>query len=393
MYSIYHGVDDISDEVKHIQGLEWRRDYDYSMVIPHPTFMVYGIEGTVGDFVYVTDVNRYFKLKISNIYYDYDECLWVWECLDVLHELRSHRISEFGGAYWSGYTPSSLEYKYVSGASNWQTQYVQLLFLIKVMLHHATGVDISDVISTSVDLLYSPYKDILGSYIAYDHLAFCNWQLKSVGLDVYADSERIYKATDLFDILNLILRATNLSVYYYADKYYIKKMGLFSLPADNDVWSYKPQKIESYDATVIKCKVSSNLPDYYADGYDGIEVSDLEDVDETSGSTLLNARKKTFTLPNSFEIHYIRTSVDALWQMSDGGVSFYEQLADLKHDTFGASYTVLEVKTELTKDREPYVNTFIYESDDRKITEQASILKYDMVDTFPMTFPIRLGRT
>ena len=378
MFSIYHETVDISDEVKSIEGLEWRRDLDFTMVLPHPKFKVYGIEGTVGDTVYVTDTDRYFKLEINNIYYDYDEWLWVWECFDVLHRLRPLRISEFGGAYWSGYSPSALEYKYVSGSANWQTQYVQILFLIKAIIHYATGVDIDDVISTSVDEEDSPYLDISDTAIAYDHLAFCNWQLKSVGLDVYADSERIYKATDCFDILNWILMATNLAVYYYADKYYIVQPGTFSPPADEDKWSYKPQVIESYDSTIVKCKVSPDMEDYYADGYDGIEASDLEDVTATEGSTLVNARKKTFTLPNSFEIHYIRTYVDALWQMGDGGGdSFYKQLAALKHDVFGVAHTVLEVSAELTKDRDPYVNTFVYEADDEGITEQASVLKYE----------------
>ena len=174
-------TDNISDYVLDLSQLSWRHERDFRFVLPHPEITIpsslevdlddeidFEIDGHIRLKTYISDIRENTKNRTKTLYLN-----------DLLKKLENYYINDLQSSDWNGYTPTIYEYRYVEGgATYWQEQYIQAVFLLKVMIHKALGIDINNV-QFSVITNSSPYTHSAGT-VPYELLHFQWRQLRTI---------------------------------------------------------------------------------------------------------------------------------------------------------------------------------------------------------------------
>ena len=341
---------EISDSVISLSGLEWRRKRDYSIILSHPTIEVLDTLSLALDDEIEFEINGSLRLRtyVAEIKHDQEKKLYRIQLYDLIKQLERYYISELTSSDWSGYSPSILEYKYVSGGGTyWDQQYIQAIFLIKVMLHKAIGVDIDDVLST-IDASTSPYDYWSGS-IDFKYLHF-NWrQLLKIKKDNSTDS--IYKGATFLDIFLFLSQALKIKTYYSSSGYiYLSRYYGYSAPYDNNIFAYNDKEFPVYDFIQGSLKRLSTMEEY-ASAFDSGDLVTDEHQHPTPGDGDL--KSKTYSLLNHFELHRHQVSSNHIQRLDVvDHENFLEQFVEFMEDSISDFSTEVSISTIIEYERD-----------------------------------------
>ena len=349
-------TDDISDYVLALSQLSWRHERDFRFVLPHPEITVpslleidfddeidFEIDGHIRLKTYVSDIRENTKKRTKTLYLN-----------DLLKKLENYYIADLSDNDWSGYTPSLIEYKYVDGSYN--EQYIQVAFLLKVMIHKALGIDISNVEFVGLDYVLSPYTHSTGT-VPFQYLDFQWRQLRATKKSNSSDES--YKSASFLEMLLFILQSAKIKVYYKDDKIYFAKYSDYTTPADDDIYSYKKRDFPEYDFT------TATLRRLDPRNYNSTWTEDDLIEEKHQYPIITDGKSLFYSILNNFEYFHLDSSIYRLKTLEDNGhKTFCEQFTELVWNWISAYSKRVEVSTVLEYNINPLANTLNWK--DRK---------------------------
>ena len=252
---------DISDVVFSLSGLEFRQNIEGGIVIPEVEF------STNQDYAINTNVKIYddaeksiFSGYIAEKNYNYDDQLYNYIVKDYLTKMNDTTVpptalySEFdqlfsSSAIWPFLTTyNGSTYVFERGDFELfpqnQVYYLPVIQFLKYCLYKCNIAALADIIfnptESHIDGIYdisdgtsSESRNIIKA--PFDHLCL------SFNQD-FLNENHTY-----LDLFNLVLQALDLYLVYYNDKYYIKKNGNYSQPANDLIFSIENETLPVYD--------------------------------------------------------------------------------------------------------------------------------------------------
>lgn len=361
---------DISDDIRDIQGLSWKRDIDHRYVIPHPTLIIDTKRNlAVDDYIHF-EIDSEIRLctyisKIEKITGKHANKV---ECWDVLKKLGDTHIGLVSSTWFSSDTwwinhPAQVDiYKHVgSGSGYLDEHYIQALFLVQIMLKKCVGFDLSDYQinqTASVSSKYKGYHPGTGAITLQNKEILFQWyQLRSVGKS--ASTETLSKSATCLEVFNWIVRIMEIKFYYETISGNIHwRMTTYGTPVipTNDDDGYSEKDLPVYDGTGVSLSQLSSLAAYYS------AWSTLTNNTEESPSapTENNKYKKTSIIKH-LELHYKQRYGTLLKSMGIYGTGtdlFLKQYADILEVIYIKTYKKKSFDLELEEDRDCLENIF-----------------------------------
>jgi len=266
---------DISDVVFSLSGLEFRQNIEGGIVIPEVEF------STNQDYAINTNIKIYdeadksiFSGYIAEKNYNYDDQLYNYIVKDYLIKMNvsissTALYSEFdqvfsGSANWpflntyngSYFIFERCDFEHdINGTG--QPLYLPVIQFLKYCLFKCN-------ISSLSDIVFNPTEShVDGIYDVYDGMSSESRNVIKAPfthLCVAFDTEYISEKPTYLELFNLVLQGLSLYIVYFNGKYYIKKNGNFSQPANDLIFSLENETLPEYD--YIEAKKDSAVVTY-----------------------------------------------------------------------------------------------------------------------------------
>jgi len=387
LYKVVSGVyTELSDYVLNISGFTFRRDRSFYPTIPHPTIT---FDDTVslseGDELEIwIDSSLEMVLYVNKIAPNPDKFTFDAECYDLIKKLDKFYISNIlpsdfdTTSYWTGLSSQEQQelYKYVSGGSSYyDEQYIQALFLARVMIHNACNIDLEDITDSYVKdyttnwLKYKSTSGATPALLARKYILFQWKQLKAIGLSKSADP--FYDGATFLDVFLEICRTLRIrwewTIVSETRTLRFSYISAFNIPSA-DLDGYRAKKMDTVDSLQAQVAKLSSLTDYYAT-FTESPVSEFTKPTNTGNFT-----KRSITLPKHFVLHYRPSASYLLREISfNDNTEFLEQFATAYADFYNTAYNQIDIVLSGTAEKDALVNNIDFKSGNSKITHYEEV--------------------
>lgn len=267
LLQIFKDSTDIGDDIVSFNGLKWLHERDYSVVLPHPTIEVLDTVSVAVDDLIKFKIDGKWRLitYVDKIILNQEKRTKTLLCYDIRKKMEKYYIGDLTESDWSGYSPNEIEYKY-EGANplHYWFWYISVLFLLRVIIHKCCNIDIDRIKVSEINGIPSPYTNFLGD-ILYGNLAFQWKQMVAIGKS--SSTENNYDGANLLEVYHFILKALQIRMEYVNPEsgfdVIFKQYSAYSIPSDDDVFSYAEKDLKKYDFVKVMLKYHPDIRDYY----------------------------------------------------------------------------------------------------------------------------------
>jgi hypothetical protein len=384
---------DISDNVVGVSGLQRKYNYDHSLVVPAPEFELYNVELLKGDLLDVRlDDRSIFRLEVSETpVFDYSDGIWKVRTSDLLNRLAKRYAYEIRlsgtSCWWQGlYNPESTEYRFNGAFHDWEEDYIQIPFLLKVVIRYLTGISLD---TSAIDDLNSGFvyrhENGYDRAIPFGKLYLQTMQMAFLG--VTEPGKRFYETANWLNVVNSLLSILALYLTYDDGQYRL-------YPAVNDqvvnpdcVYEYSASESEAFDFLTLKTAYVP-LEAIYGTTHGGVawtddspvqlEVISLDSATYDDYVTRGKVNTKTVSILSNLALYRIRDYTEKLTVLEgdndgivlSGAIDWMTQLATLLAPGYVSGHPIEEISTDLSGYIPTQCASYIFDLRDRQITLQ-----------------------
>lgn len=318
--TLHSRLEDISDYVTAISGLEWKHDRDYRVTIPHPTLKVIDtIDIAVDDYIYF-EFDNVIRLicYVDEINHDIENCVYSLSLYDLVQKLDDYFVCNLDDAdfndtsYWLGLSSSEQLKLYQYSYSTYpdDDRYIQILFLIQVLFHKALNYDLEniDLSLLNTESIYTKRNSAgIESFVDLDNI-YMQWKmLRYTGRegDNWYDESGNYnyqssETASLFELYCMLCQHLQIYHEFVNGKIYLKSYSKYNLPSL--FYSYKYKNNKGYD----QVKITSSQPDIPSQTQFNIDFDNYIDHKQAYPTlpTLARTKVKSFSITRGFQLFY-----------------------------------------------------------------------------------------
>jgi hypothetical protein len=387
LYKVVSGsYTEISDYVLNISNMRWRRDRGYYPTVAHPTITFDdNLSLSEGDELELwIDGDLEIVLYIDKINEQPAKHTFTAECYDLVYKLSGYYINQISASdfnttsYWTGLTgPEQLErYKYIPGGSTYyDEQYIQALFLARVMIHKACGLDLEDITDSSVIDRVTSYLRIKTSSGATPSLVTRRYLLFQWHQMLYIGAQKsttpYYECATFLQVFLEICRTLQMrwewTIVSEVRTLKFNVIGSYTIPSE-DLDGYQKKRMDVVDSLQATVNELASLTAYYS------SFTDSPSSEYTRPTYTGNFTKKTITFPAHFMLHYRPSATYTLEEISyNSNTEFLEQFATGFSTFFNTDYYQIDITLAGSATQNPLVNELDFRNNHSKITHYEEI--------------------
>ncbi len=340
---------EISAEILGLSEIAYAVKADWTPELPEVTITTTIDDFTQGEKIVVaqaSDTSKQVVFYVKEIKYDYASRKYTLACPHILEKLAYVKARDipspaYGDSFgdWSDVTPTGSSgyslynnqgYDVLQIPYNFERQYYQAIYLIKMLIHYASGTSVSTIASSTLESKNSFYAKRWEQYgpqeiiYTYGQLGVQIGQIKGCGTSYWNQnlSTDYFERDGLMDCLTLLkhlLCALKIYIDIFRSDYQLNVITFSGAPSDSLTLGRTDEVLEQYRRYGVRRSGIDADPDwlwgYYDDvalqwvsytwGVDNPDYEILESTAEEEDTGVDEAKQISVTFPNLFRIHNI----------------------------------------------------------------------------------------